>query len=124
MGYYASGGTYKFKITKANEELLNEAVRKDGFDAEATGEEYIASFGFEISRNKDEEIDGLYFEFERYHDDEIELMVNKIAPFVESGSCLDFDGEDLTHWRFRFFNGSVVECQGRIIYDGDPCPDQ
>ena len=53
------------------------------------------------------DIVGLYFDREHLTD-EVEDTLDAIAPFVDAGSYMEFEGEDMSVWRY-LFDGEKVE---------------
>ena len=57
--------------------------------------------------NDDGDICDVEFTGEKYGDEEI--FFNALAPYVESGSYLCFEGEDEDTWKWAFDNGKVKQ---------------
>lgn len=52
------------------------------------------------------DIANVEFTGEKYGDEKI--FFTALAPYVESGSCLSFEGENGTEWTWNFKDGKVV----------------
>ena len=98
MGYHAHGNG----ILKLNDEIPEDVMGllshqfdeiKDSFDG-----------GLE-----------LVFELSKYYKDVMNFVMNKVAPYVESGD-VDFIGEDDDCWRYHFNNGTVEQQEGKVVY--------
>lgn len=61
-------------------------------------------WGFKFISNKDGEIGKLSYELEKMHD--FDGFCDAIVSCVESGSYLEFTGEDSDRWRYVFRDGS------------------
>ncbi len=46
-----------------------------------------------------------------------EVLFAAIAPFVTSGSYVEFSGEDGSQWRYVFNNGKMRESYGTVVWD-------
>lgn len=57
--------------------------------------------------NKSGDIMNVKFTGEKYGDEDI--FFHALAPYVESGSYIDFEGEDEATWKWLFENGEVTQ---------------
>lgn len=71
-------------------------------------------WGFTFTQNKDNDIDNVSYNLENMHD--FDGFCNSIAPCVESGSYLEFTGEDSTKWRYVFRDGKWKEVRPNMIW--------
>lgn len=55
------------------------------------------------------------FRSEKLGDDEI--LFRAIAPFVNDGAIIEFDGEDGSRWRYVFENGEIKEQEAKISWE-------
>lgn len=127
MGYVAYGsGTIKIPV-------------EDQDDAYRAGMTALADADLSWSTSNDDLLDVLVVAFDqtdradtysgspdeflvahtdKYHDDEAHAVYDAIAPFVTEG-VVDYTGEEETHWRVRFRNGTWSEHNGEIVYPTD-----
>jgi hypothetical protein len=70
---------------------------------------------FSVDDEDDECISGIAFTGEKAGDDN--LIWDTIAPFVTSGSFLEFLGEDGDRWRVIFVNGTWKELQAKVSWE-------
>lgn len=71
-------------------------------------------WGFNFTPNKDGDIDKISYEMEKMHD--FDGFCNAIAPCVDSGSFLEFKGEDANVWRYVFRDGKWKEVRPVITW--------
>lgn len=129
MSYYANGGG-SFHVNKESFDALRDTVNawmaREAEDDESmmrfnskVGIDTLFSwFGFDVELDDDGNIDSAYFpEGNAIYTDE---FLEVIAPYVEDGSRLKMTGEDGDHWLWCFKDHTFYECQGIVIYDGDP----
>jgi hypothetical protein len=83
-----------------NASTLEDALLAWGWEA------YVSPFNGDI--------DGIRFLGEKIGQEEI--LFNAIAPFVESGSYIEMEGEDGEIWRWAFENGELDEIQATISF--------
>lgn len=57
-----------------------------------------------------------YFLGEKAGDDE--QLFARIAPFVKSGSFIEYHGEEGEKWRYVFTDGAFTEQHGKTIWEG------
>lgn len=72
-------------------------------------------WGFKFIPNKDNDIDKVSYELEKMHD--FDGFCNAIASCVESGSYLEFAGDDANRWRYAFRDGTWKEVRPKVIWD-------
>lgn len=71
-------------------------------------------WGFKFVPNATNDIDKVSYELEKMHD--FDGFCNAIAPCVESGSFLEFKGEDASVWRYVFRDGKWKEVRPVITW--------
>jgi hypothetical protein len=72
-------------------------------------------WGFKLTPNKEtNDIDKVEYELEKMHD--FAGFCDAIAPYVESGSFLEFKGEDAAVWRYVFCDGTWKEVRPVITW--------
>ena len=71
-------------------------------------------WGFKLTPNESKDIDKIDYELEKMHD--FDGFCNVIASCVESGSFLEFKGEDAAVWRYVFRDGSWKEVRPVITW--------
>jgi hypothetical protein len=118
----------QFEIKEKHFKKLKEAFKeldknyklawvKKGF-ASDTLKEVFSSLRYEVTYSKDNEnnqcISGIEFIGEKDGDDD--LIWDTIAPFVTSGSFLEFLGEDGDRWRVIFTNGMWKELKAKVSW--------
>ena len=64
---------------------------------------------FRYTPNYDKKGDVDYLDYSESKIGDEEIMFRRIAPFVESGSYLEYEGEDGERWRWTFNNGEMDE---------------
>lgn len=47
----------------------------------------------------------------------LEETFKKLAPYVDSGSFIEFWGGEDWHWKYIFENCTMREVKGRVVYD-------
>ena len=57
-------------------------------------------------------------DYSKYYEDDTYEVLDKIAPLVESGE-IEYSGEDESHWRFIFKDGTWNEEYGYIHYESE-----
>lgn len=104
-----------FKELDKNNEL---AWVSKGF-ASDTLKNVFSSLRYEVSYSQDEEcnecISGIQFVGEKLGSEN--LIWDTIAPFVTSGSFLEFLGEDGARWRVIFTNGAWKELEAKVVWE-------
>ena len=65
--------------------------------------------------DKDGNIEGIRFSGEKYGGDEV-IMLNAIAPYVETGSYIEMQGEQGEIWRWVFDKDSCKEVNATIVW--------
>jgi hypothetical protein len=70
-------------------------------------------FGFELSEDQSGNIIGLSYNTKSGDE---EALLKAIAPFMEDGNYLWFQGEDATHYRFHWRNQELHYSEGRIQF--------
>lgn len=123
MSYYANGGG-SFHVNKENFDTIKEVVRLwmqddcEGWEPHEDIDTFFSAFGFDVELDDDGNIVSAYFPEENasYTDEFLKV----IAPYVDDGSRLKMTGEDGDHWLWCFKDHTFYECQGIVIYDGDP----
>lgn len=99
MGYYATwGGQIKFK-DKPSKDIIEKI--NDCFVCYDQNENTL-SVG----------------DYSKYYEDAAYEVLDKIAPLVESGE-IEYSGEDESHWRFIFKDGTWNEEYGYIHYESE-----
>jgi hypothetical protein len=121
MSYDISTRGQQFRITAARKAAAFGALKKSGVPVNGgttTLEDALEELGWAtdvIEQKKGKkrktpgagDIVGLYFDREHLTD-EVEDTLDAIAPFVDEGSYLEFEGEDFCVWRY-LFDGVKVE---------------
>lgn len=74
-------------------------------------------WGFRFTPNTENAIDKVTYELEKMH--AFEEFCGAIAPFVESGSFLEFKGEDGAAWRYVFKDGNWKEVKPKVVWPDD-----
>jgi hypothetical protein len=105
-GSYCQGKQQERWFSWVNMEELAEAK---------TLEDAILAWRWEAMVGEDGNIVGIYFCDEKLGDDFIFLQA--LAPFVVEGSYIDMEGEDGTHWSWRFKDGQLKELAGGVVFD-------
>lgn len=73
----------------------------------------LTQVGFEVHL---ENGDISYLHFDKKMGDEAHFM-NALAPYVESGSYIEWVGEDHNLWRWEFNDGKMFEKVGKVVYE-------
>lgn len=121
MGYCVDQGETKFLIKAENKTKAHRAVhallkkmpRYSWIDmgelaAAKTIEDQLEAFRWEAGTDEETgDVVDLLFRGEKLGDDE--LLLKTIAPFVESGSFIQMNGEDGACWRWCFVDGKLSE---------------
>ncbi len=63
--------------------------------------------GFSVYFDSDGNIYKTIFVYNNFDSDEVQEFLENIAPYVESGSCISFEGEDGDCWDYDFDGDSV-----------------
>ena len=136
MGYCMDQRDSFFVIRKENEHEALQAIKsvagsetiKDGswrhfswvssarFLEATTLDEALQAWRWELYRDGDGTIGNIGFCGEKYGDENV--LFRAIAPFVESGSYIEMNGEDGSLWRWIFKNGTVDEVSATITWEG------
>lgn len=114
MGYYASGDGYISFARHLKEdeiERIYELLSREFEDACFNDEESVS-----------------FWASEKYHGDTVEDILNEIArDYPVKEGCLQYSGEDGSHWRFRYDHSRLdtesgspwAEEEGEVIFEGD-----
>jgi hypothetical protein len=124
MGYLIKQTASRFKIVNINilpalqslRHLAREKKKKDGelrwvglqgvIESLTLNEALMYCRWFAFVDNEGNVID-IRFHGEKLGDDE--LILKTIAPYVESGSSIDMEGQDTDVWRWLFQDGTLQE---------------
>ena len=82
-----------------------------------TFEEALSEARFDIKTNNSGDVIEIYFNGEKLGDEEI--ILNSIAPYVESGSYITFEGEEGERWKWKFVDGILEEIGGHWVFDDE-----
>ena len=120
-----------FKIKSQNKQACLEAIKKlhgketyeshfswvdEDFYEAKTLEKAFECWNWKIELDdKGEDVVGIYFEGKKLGDDE--LLFTTIAPFVESGSYIEMEGEECALWCWNFSDGKMVEKYPNIDWE-------
>ncbi len=133
MGYCVKVTESEFSIEKENVAAVLEAgrnMRPEHFkqrcfrfvqvgeleDAENISDLFNI-WGYEIEHEEGEGIEGISMNLEKIGDEE--LFFSVIAPFVNSGSYIQYAGEDGVIWRIAFKDGMSRCISPKIDWSGD-----
>lgn len=130
MGYYIETREIDFKIKESNEEKALQALKdmaiKNNRISWVDNQDIIDSKTFKQAfsecryQSSLEEVDGEmyitidYFSGEKYGSEE--LIFNTLAPYVEDGSYITYQGEEGEQWRYTFNNGTMKEKTAKITW--------
>lgn len=129
MGYCIEMTDSQFEIKEKHFKKLKKAFKEldknyklswvEKSFASDTLKEVFSSLRYEVTYSVDNEnnqcISGIKFTGEKAGDDD--LIWDTIAPFVTSGSFLEFLGEDGDRWRVIFTNGTWKELQAKVVWE-------
>jgi hypothetical protein len=131
MGYYMTLESSKFRIDIKNHRKALKAIKAlsggegcghhfswvdtTDFKKAKTLAEALEAWRWDAEMDEDYNIIGIDFGGEKLGDDEI--LFRAIAPFVESGSYLELQGEDGCLWRWRFDNGGFRQQDSKIVWE-------
>jgi hypothetical protein len=73
-----------------------------------------AMWSFQLTPNKHGDVDKISYEGEKMRD--FENFLHLVAPLVESGSYLEFRGEDSEMWRYLFKDNGWAEIRPKVIW--------
>lgn len=120
MGYYAVSIEGDFLLVSEKQKAAAKAIceRFPGHDESEELVDLLYELGFVSSFNKDGDIDELFFEHQKWYYDEVVKLFDAIAPYVERGSYVAFQGEDGCLWAHYFDGSTVEEYDGIIIFPG------
>lgn len=132
MGYYAHSTDSKIVIRKRNIKALvdayNRGMKESGYrDLDVF--EAFAEEGFQVDELWCKDSSGtpvpsgdisFWFEHNKWYTDEIESFFNIIAPYVEAGSYIAFQGEDDSVWAYYFDGRKCEEYWGMVVFPGMP----
>jgi hypothetical protein len=132
MGYYVRGDSYKFMLKAGQEDAIRAAIRelnthdelKNGgqskggvtvqkwfswmndfdYDSDFTTVELLERLGFDVTVNEDGDITNLFYDGKTGQED---LFLATLAPFIEDGSSIDWQGEEDERWRWVFEGGEM-----------------
>lgn len=76
----------------------------------------IKRFEYDVNFNREGDCVDIFKEGLLVYDEEI---LNSIAPYVEHGSFIEFEGEDGYLWRYVFTHGEMHEVSGKIVWEDD-----
>lgn len=122
MGYYVRIEFFDVKIKKSNEEAALDALKvynkNPGFDGwcKSIEEEEMhlvnALDGLRFLA-EEKEIEGekyiVFVEFQGEKSGDEEAIFTVLAPYIEEGSEIYFDGEDDCEWRYSFKDGKLID---------------
>lgn len=122
MGYYAYSTKSDFLMLAKNQANAVKALhdRFPGGERSDKLEDLLAEFGFTATKNKAGDIDEVFYEYQKFHSDDTEELLCTIAPFVEAGSYIAFQGEDDSLWAYYFDGNSWEEHAGVVDFPGMP----
>jgi len=107
---YSAKGEGKLKIKKDN---IQAALEAAGYSVdEGMGHDEISSTlenetGFSVYFDSDGNIYKTIFVYNYFDSGEVQEFLESIAPYVESGSCISFEGEDGDCWDYDFDGDTV-----------------
>lgn len=87
-------------------------VEKEDIESAQNIEDLFEVFGFEIEINLFADLSNIDFVWEKLGEEII--LLNLIAPYVEEGSYLQWNGEDGSTWRHVFKDGKVEVVEPKI----------
>lgn len=90
-------------------------VNPSDFTSAKNLDEAFDAWRYQLSRHSEGYIDGIEFCGEKYGDDEI--LFKAIAPYVDSGSFIEFKGEDGAQWRWVFKDNKVKKVRAKVSWD-------
>jgi len=140
MGYCMKQITTKFRILAQNKDaavaavldLVNHPDRMSGWSMDQilsrhyswvnmdelarakTLNDALSTWRWEPTSNEQGDIIDLTFDGEKLGDEEV--LFKALAPFVESGSYLEMQGEDSTRWRWYFKDGEMLLQYAEVSY--------
>lgn len=82
-----------------------------------TFEKALSEARFDVETDNNGDIVDIYFNGEKLGDEEI--ILGSIAPYVESGSYITFQGECDERWKWKFINGTLEEIGGHWVFDDE-----
>lgn len=140
MGYCITQIGGKFEIKAKNKSKALEAIKKlagketiedssgahfswvdtSDFTEAKTLEKALIAWRWEADTTKwishtNGDIIALNFTGEKWGDDT--MLFEAIAPYVESGSFIEMEGEDGSRWKWAFNKGVFKEVKGKVVYD-------
>lgn len=124
MGYYISQRDCDFVIKAENMPEACETLQKLRDDKMQWPPYSISEFvknmrwwGYDTDFNEDGDCIDIFKEQGKFVcDDE---MFSSIAPYVEHGSFIEFEGEDGYLWRYVFTHGEMHEVSAKIVWEDD-----
>ena len=139
MGYYIDQVDHNFRIKKENiqkawDSLLNimKIEKKTIHDSSGyhyswintedvlnaeTFKEALSEARFDIKTDNNGDVTHIYFNGEKLGDEEI--ILSSIAPYVENGSYITFQGEEGERWKWKFVDGVLEEINGHWVFDDE-----
>jgi hypothetical protein len=75
----------------------------------------LEAVGFDVTQNEFGDIIGLHYDNKTGCED---VFLNACAPFVRSGSYIEFMGEDGDAWRYKFVKGVMYVQRAKIQWVG------
>ena len=127
MGYHVSIGC-ELIILEKNVPIFQKLVRENGHDwewergqkvraKEVNVENVFAEMGFSAKKTqRGWEVQDFIGE---NYSTEWEKFFEDIAPTIEHGGYMYFDGEDGEKWKWSFMWGRVIHAGSRIVYDDE-----
>ena len=124
MGSYIYQRDCDFTIRKENFQTLIETISKrfpQRFDAMDSVRDIFRSFRFNVEADEEGNLVGLEFIGEKssYEEDE---FFETIAPYVEAGSYISFDGDNESIWMYQFDGKSCREESPLFVWPENPKP--
>ena len=110
--WYSWVGTAEVLRALANNDLVK-ALEEWRYEAEA-GEKADLEKLATPDRSVFGDVRVNYFSGEKLGDDE--KLWKALAPFVKSGSTIEWHGEDDAHWRYLFENGELTAQHGMVVW--------
>lgn len=132
MGYYVQCNSFKFRIKAGQDKAIMDALRElnthdelkrggsfgggkeikwfswlNDFDwSQDDVKVFLEAVGFMVGVDADGDITRLDYDSKTGQE---ELLFTVIAPFIESGSEVEWSGEDGEQWRWIFENGKMYQ---------------
>lgn len=120
MGYYANSNDSDFFIHAGKHIDLVAAVHHKCDNPYAMNKSNIcdvfAEFGFTAETDRHGNVNNLWYEYSKFRTDEVDELFSAIAPFVEQGSYIAFEGEDECLWAYYFDGETYQEYSGHTVF--------